>query len=141
MNKKVSITELMTETAVLTIGLTFYYSFYYWCWVRTDWKESYTYIQNAVAGGIICFIFLISYRVRKFHKEPIDELARANLKRCDSICLKIFAAVMVLTAFIGGTLGHVANTASFMGWVIMISLIIISILRIIIFKVMDQKGV
>ena len=32
MNKKVSITELMTETAVLTIGLTFYY----WCWVRTD---------------------------------------------------------------------------------------------------------
>ena len=105
MNKKVSITELMTETAVLTIGLTFYY----WCWVRTDWKESYTYIQNAVAGGIICFIFL--------------------------------AAVMVLTAFIGGTLGHVANTASFMGWVIMISLIIISILRIIIFKVMDQKGV
>ena len=127
MNKKVSITELMTETAVLTIGLTFYYS--------------YTYIQNAVAGGIICFIFLISYRVRKFHKEPIDELARANLKRCDSICLKIFAAVMVLTAFIGGTLGHVANTASFMGWVIMISLIIISILRIIIFKVMDQKGV
>ena len=29
MNKKVSITELMTETAVLTIGLTFYY----WCWV------------------------------------------------------------------------------------------------------------
>ena len=25
MNKKVSITELMTETAVLTIGLTFYY--------------------------------------------------------------------------------------------------------------------
>ena len=26
MNKKVSITELMTETAVLTIGLTFYYS-------------------------------------------------------------------------------------------------------------------
>ena len=71
MNKKVSITELMTETAVLTIGLTFYY----WCWVRTDWKESYTYIQNAVAGGIICFIFLISYRVRKFHKEPIDELA------------------------------------------------------------------
>ena len=126
MNKKVSITELMTETAVLTIGLTFYY----WCWVRTD-----------CAGGIICFIFLISYRVRKFHKEPIDELARANLKRCDSICLKIFAAVMVLTAFIGGTLGHVANTASFMGWVIMISLIIISILRIIIFKVMDQKGV
>ena len=50
MNKRVSITELMTETAVLTIGLTFYY----WCWVRTDWKESYTYIQNAVAGGIIC---------------------------------------------------------------------------------------
>lgn len=137
MNKKVSITELMTETAVLTIGLTFYY----WCWVRTDWKESYTYIQNAVAGGIICFIFLISYRVRKFHKEPIDELARANLKRCDSICLKILAVVMVLIAFIGGTLGHVANTASFMGWVIMISLIIISILRIIIFKVMDQKGV
>lgn len=30
MNKKVSITELMTETAVLTIGLTFYY----WYWVR-----------------------------------------------------------------------------------------------------------
>ena len=59
MNKKVSITELMTETAVLTIGLTFYY----WCWVRTDWRESYTYIQNAVAGGIICFIFLISYRM------------------------------------------------------------------------------
>jgi hypothetical protein len=48
---------------------------------------------------------------------------------------------MVLTAFIGGTLGHVANAASFMGWLIMISLIIISILRIIIFKVMDQKGV
>ena len=105
MNKKVSITELMTETA------------------------------------IICFIFLISYRIRKFHKEPIDELARANLKRCDSICLKIFAAIMALTAFIGGTLGHVANTASLMGWVIMLSLIIISILRIIIFKVMDQKGV
>ena len=97
--------------------------------------------ENVRTPGIICFIFLISYRVRKFHKEPIDELARANLKRCDSICLKIFAAAMVLIAFIGGTLGHVANTASLMGWVIMLSLIIISILRIIIFKVMDQKGV
>lgn len=47
MNKKVSITELMTETAVLTIGLTFYY----WCWVRTDWKESYTYIQMLSQEG------------------------------------------------------------------------------------------
>ena len=65
-------------------------------------------------------------------------MALANLKRADSICLKIALAVSIVIAFSGAM--ELVNQIQ-MGYTIMLLLIIIAIARTIIFYVMDTKGV
>ena len=49
---------------------------------------------------------------------------------------------MVVIAYLGGILGHInAISTMVMGWLIMGSIIAITILRTIIFFIMDHKGV
>lgn len=64
------------------------------------------------------------------------------MNRCDAMCLKIFCVIMVIIAYLGGILGHInAISTMVMGWLIMGSIIAITILRTIIFFIMDHKGV
>lgn len=69
-------------------------------------------------------------------------MAEQNLKRCDSICLKIFVGIMVVVAFGAAILGHInAVSTGTIGWVIILSILVLSIIRTVMFVVMDSKGV
>ncbi len=81
-------------------------------------------------------------RIKKYKKEGVDEMAERNLKRCDSFCLKIFVAVMVVVAWGCAILSHV-NTINMgmIGWIIVLSIFILPIIRTLMFVIIDSKGV
>ena len=81
-------------------------------------------------------------RIKKYKKEGVDEMAERNLKRCDSFCLKLFVAVMVVVAWGCAMLSHV-NTINMgmIGWIIVLSILILSIIRTLMFVIIDSKGV
>ena len=95
MNKKVSLKEIVGTKIVYAIILTSYY----WMWARTDWKDWYEMMQYVLGVFLFSFFSVQMIRISKYKKEGIDEMAEQNLKRCDSICLKLFVGVMVVVAF------------------------------------------
>ena len=134
MKKKVTLLELVATKIIYAILI----AVYYWMWARRDWHDYYETIQYVV--GVFTFVFLLSQasRIRKFNKEIVDELALANLKRADSLCLKMAAAFGILVAFMGAM--EIMNHLQ-MGYAIMVSLVLITIIRTVAFYVMDTKGV
>lgn len=133
-NSKVALLELVATKIIYAMLIVVYY----WMWARRDWKDFYDEIQYAV--GVFTVIFLLSQasRIRKFNKELVDELALANLKRADSICLKIALAGSIAVSFAGAL--EVVNNLQ-MGYIIMFMMLAITILRTVIFYVMDTKGI
>ena len=133
-NQKVTLLELVATKIIYAILI----AVYYWMWARRDWHGYYDNIQYAVAA--FTFIFLLSQysRIRKYNKEVADEMALANLKRADSICLKIALIASIVIAFTGAM--ELINQLQ-MGYIIMILLVLTTIVRTIIFYVMDTKGV
>ena len=138
MNMKVSLREIVGTKIVYAIILTSYY----WMWGRTDCKDWYETVQSMLGVFLFSFFTLQMIRISKYKKEGIDEMAEQNLKRCDSICLKLLVGVMVAVAFGAAILGH-ANVIStgFIGWAIVLSILALSIIRTVMFVVMDNKGV
>ena len=134
MEKKVTLLELVATKIIYAVLI----AVYYWMWARRDWHDYYTTIQSMVAIFTVAFFVLQSSRIRKFKKEVVDEMALANLKRADSICLRIAAACAIIIAFVGAL--ELVNQLQ-MGYVIMLVLIALTIIRTIIFYVMDTKGV
>lgn len=138
MKNKVSIREVVATKIIIAILI----AGYYWLWSRSDYQPEYQ--QFSSYWGFILFLMLIVhyFRVKKYKKEYFDEFAKKNLHRCDSICLKIFCVLMVIIAYLGGILGHVNGiSTALMGWLIIGTVITITILRTIMFIVMDSKGV
>ena len=138
MNKKVSLKEIVGTKIVYAIILTSYY----WMWARTDWKDWYEMMQYVLGVFLFSFFSVQMIRISKYKKEGIDEMAEQNLKRCDSICLNLFVGVMVVVAFGAAIFGH-TNVVStgFIGWTIVLSILVLSIIRTVMFVVMDSKGV
>lgn len=136
MNKKVTLRELVGSRIVLSICI----AVYYWCWARNDWHEYYTTITNTI--GIFAFLFfvLLASRERRYKKECVDELALTNLRRCDSICFKITMTAIICIGFLSAIL-RPAVSSEIIGYMLMGFLICISIIRTIIFYIMDTKGV
>lgn len=134
MKKKVTLLEL-TATKIIYAVLI---AVYYWMWARRDWHDFYVTIQNMVAIFTFVFFLLQASRIRKFKKEVADELALANLKRADSICLKIATVSAIVIAFTGAL--ELVNQRQ-MGYIIMLLLIALTVVRTIVFYVMDTKGV
>lgn len=138
MKNKVSIREVVATKIIIAILI----AGYYWLWSRSDYQPEYQ--QFSSYWVFILFLMLIVhyFRVKKYKKEYFDEFAEKNLHRCDSICLKIFCVLMVIIAYLGGILGHVNGiSTALMGWLIIGTVIIITILRTIMFIIMDSKGV
>ena len=133
-NQKVTLLELVATKIIYAILI----AVYYWMWARRDWHGYYDNIQYAVAAFTFIFLLLQSSRIRKYNKEVADEMALANLKRADSICLKIALIASIVIAFTGA-MEHVNQLQ--MGYIIMILLVVTTIVRTIIFYVMDTKGV
>ena len=133
-NQKVTLLELVATKIIYAILI----AVYYWMWARRDWHGYYDNIQYAVAAFTFIFLLLQSSRIRKYNKEVADEMALANLKRDDSICLKIALIASIVIAFTGAM--ELINQLQ-MGYIIMILLVVTTIVRTIIFYVMDTKGV
>lgn len=138
MDKKVTLTEIVGTKIVYALIMVSYY----WMWARTDWKDYYETIQVALGVFLITFFAIQASRIKKYKKEGMDEMAEQNLKRCDSICFKIFIAAMVVTAWICAIIGH-ANILSseYVGWIIVLTILALTIIRTVIFAIMDSRGI
>jgi len=138
MNKKVSLKEIVGTKVIFAVMM----ALYYWMWARTDWKDYYQTIQNTIGIFLIVFFLIQAERIRKYKKEGVDEMAEHNLKRCDAICFKLFIAAMIVTAWVCAIIGHINTVnASVVGWIIILSIVVISVIRTILFVIMDSKGV
>ena len=137
MNKKVSLREIVGTKIIYAIIL----ASYYWMWARTDWKDWYLTLQLVLGCFLAAFFAFQQMRIKKYKKEGIDEMAERNLKRCDSFCLKVFVAVMVVVAWGCAVLGHVdAINMGVVGWIIVLTILILSIIRTLMFVIIDSKG-
>lgn len=138
MNKKVTLREIVGTKIIYAIILVSYY----WMWARTDWKDWYVTLQQVLGCFLFFFFVYQSFRIAKYKKECVDEMAEQNLKRCDSICLKLFIGAMIILAFCAAILGHAnAISAGFIGWVMVVSILLLAIIRTVIFVIMDNKGI
>ena len=138
MNKKVTLKEIVATKIVYALIMVSYY----WMWARTDWKEYYATIQGALGVFLSVYFLLQSSRIRKYKKEGIDEMAEQNLKRCDSICFKIFIIAMVVTAWVCAIFGHTnIISTNFIGWIIVLTILALTIIRTVIFRIMDSRGI
>ena len=138
MNKKVTLKEIVATKIVYALIMVSYY----WMWARTDWKDYYTTIQDTLGVFLIVFFLLQASRVKKYKKEGIDEMAEQNLKRCDSICYKLFIVAMVVTAWFCAIIGHVnVLSTEWIGWIIVLTILVLTIIRTVIFMIMDSRGI
>lgn len=138
MNKKVSLKEIVATKIVYAIILLTYY----WMWARTDWKEWYVTVQFLLGCTLAAFFFFQHTRIKKYKKEGVDEMAERNLKRCDSFCLKLLVAATIISAWSCAILGHVSTVdTEIIGWIIVWSLLALSVIRTVMFAIMDSKGI
>lgn len=138
MNKKVSLREIVSSKIVYAIII----AMTYWVWSRSDWQSYYRQLQTGLGCFFIAYFIYVSEKTRRYKKENFDEFAEQNLRRCDSICLKLFVITMVVTAFVGGILGHVdAISTSMIGWIIIIAILVLTVFRAVLFAIMDRKAV
>ena len=135
MKNKVTLKELLGTQIIITILI----AVYYWCWARNGWQEYYVSIQNAV--GIFAFFLFVSLATRmvKYKKEVNDEMAITNLRKCDSICFKIIIALIVCIGFLSAIL-RFRISSEIIGYMLMGVLVGISIIRVILFCIIDKKG-
>ena len=136
MNKKVTLRELLGARLVLAICI----AVYYWCWARNDWEDYFSSIQQCVAIFAFLFFCFLAVRERKYKKETVDEMAAANLKRCDSICYKITMVLIVCIAFLS-TILRFTISPEIIGYMLMGVLVLTAIIRMAIFCYMDAKGI
>ena len=134
MKSKVSLKELVGTKIVYALLLVCYY----WMWARRDWHDYYMSIQYAVVGFSILFFLIQIDRIRKYSKETKDELAVQNLRRTDSICLKIMIVAAIIIAFAGAMALFDVRMA---GYALVGIILVLAIIRFIVFCIMDSKGV
>ena len=109
-------------------------------WARNDWRESYATIQDVVFAFSFYYFVNRAIRLKKYKQEAVDEMAETNLKRCDSICLKIGAAAMIVIGFVCAV-GRMVLTTEIIGYCLMGTLAALAVIRTVIFCVMDKEGV
>ena len=133
--KKVTLKELVADKIIFAVLV----ALYYWMWARNDWKDFYPTIQTVVGGFTFWYFVFRAVRVRKYKQEAADEMAEANLRRCDAICLKISVAVLIAVSFLCAA-GRFALTTEVIGYCLVGMLVLLAVVRTIIFYVMDKKG-
>ena len=129
--KKVSLRELVADKIIFAVLI----AVYYWTWARNDWKGYYTTSQIVVATFTFYYFISRGIRLKKYKQETPDEMAEANLRRCDAICLKISVAVLIAVSFLCAA-GRFALTTEVIGYCLVGMLVLLAIVRTIIFYVM-----
>lgn len=135
MDRKVTLRELLIARIVLAICI----AVYYWCWARNGWENYFSTVQRCVATFAFFFFCFLGTRERKYKKEVVDEMAAANLKRCDSVCYKITMVLIVCIGFLSAIL-RFDISSEVIGYLLMGVLVLTSIIRTILFCYMDAKG-
>lgn len=134
MRSKVTLRELVGTKIIYAVLLVCYY----WMWARRDWHDYYDTIQNTVFVFTILFFALQADRIRRYKKEEKDEMAVQNLQRADAISLKIMIAAVIVIAFACAVSIIDGRMA---GYALVGMILVLTVLRSIIFCVMDSKGV
>lgn len=134
MKKKVTLKELVGTKIIYAVLLVCYY----WMWARRDWHDFYETIQNTLVVFTVVFFALQANRIHKYSKEEKDELAVQNLRRTDAIALKIMVAAAIITAF---ACAVAAIDGIMAGYALVGTILALSVIRFIIFCVMDSKGI
>ena len=136
MDRKVTLRELLIARIVLATCI----AVYYWCWARNGWENYFSSIQTTVATFAFLFFCFLGVRERKYKKETVDEMAAANLKRCDSICYKITMVLIVCIAF-ASAIFRFTISPEMIGYMLMGVLVLTAIIRTALFCYMDAKGI
>ena len=134
MKGKVTLKELVGTKIVYALLLIVYY----WMWARRDWHDYYEVIQHTVAVFTILFAALQASRLRRYSKEEKDQPAIETLRRIDAIGLKLMVAAMVVIAF-ACAVGAVDGPAA--GYGLVGAVLVWSVIRFILFCIMDSKGI
>lgn len=134
MKSKVTLKETVGTKMIYALLLVCYY----WIWARRDWHSYYETIQNAVAIFTIVFFAMRAIRVHKYSKEEKDELAIQNLRRTDAIAWKLMIAATTVIAFACGVAAIDGGTA---GYALVWMILVLTVIRFILFCIMDSKGV
>lgn len=134
MKAKVTLKEIVATKIIYAVLLVCYY----WMWARRDWHDYYEVIQNALVIFTIVFFALRASRVHKYSKEEKDELAIQNLRRTDAIALKLLVAAATVIAF---ACAVAAINAVVAGYALVGTILGLTVVRFIIFCVMDSKGI
>lgn len=134
--KKVSLREIVADKIVFAVLI----AIYYWMWARKDWQSFYPAVQTVVFSFTFYYFFIRAVRLKKYKQEHVDEMAEMNLRKCDSICLKICVAFLVILGFVCA-LGRLVLTTEVIGYCLMAALILLSVVRTAIFWLMDTKGI
>ena len=134
MKSKVTLKEIVGTKIIYAVLLVSYY----WMWARRDWHDYYDVIQNAVVTFTLVFFVIQAARIRKYSKEEKDELAIQNLRRTDAIGLKIMVAAAIVIAFASAVKAIDGSTA---GYALVGAILVLAVIRLILFSVMDSKGI
>ena len=134
MRTKVTLKELAGRRIIYGVLLVCYY----WMWARRDWHDYYETIQNAVVIFTVVFFALEASRIHRYSREEKDELAVRNLRRADAAALKLLTAAVTVIAFAGGVAVIDGRMA---GYALVGTVFALSVIRFILFCVMDSKGV
>lgn len=134
MKSKVTLKEIVGTKIIYALLLVCYY----WMWARRDWHSYYETIQNTVVIFTIIFFALQASRIHRYNKEEKDELAIQNLRRTDAIGLKIMTVGAVIIAF-ACAVGAIDGSAA--GYALVGMIFALTVIRFIIFCVMDSRGV
>ena len=105
---------------------------YYWMCVRLDFQPVYTIIQNALIGVMLIFLLILRGK-----REVFDEFAKETLYKTDSICLKIAYIIMGIILLHSAFL---TPNAIMTGYLIAGGIVVLTIIRTIIFCVIDKRG-
>ncbi len=134
MRSKVTLKEKVGTKIIYAVLLVCYY----WMWARRDWHDYYMTIQNVVFTFTIFFFAIQADRIRKYSKEEKDEMAIQNLWRADAISLKIMIAATIAIAFAGGVAFIDGRMA---GYALVGMILALTVIRFVIFYIMDSKGI
>lgn len=127
MNRKVSLKIWMISKIIPSLSLVLFY------WMSVEMKNhpTYAYLQYIILACMLLILYIIGK-----HRDIVDEYAKEILNKTDAICFKLsyaFFGIILLPCVL-------INTNSITtGYIIVITLCIIGILRSIIFCLLDSR--
>lgn len=124
----------MKETVGTKIIYAALLAVYYWMWAREDWHAYYDTIQNVMVVFTIVYFAMRVPRIRKYQKAEKDVQAIQTLRRIDAAALKALVAADIAAAFACAVTYIDGKTA---GYVLVGAILVLSIVRFVLFCVMD----